>query len=203
MWGTRAMYCSTVSAVSPLAAICTMAGSFSIASTWESTPASMVAENSSVWRVAGVASTMRRTEGRKPMSSMRSASSSTRICTWERSTAFWFMRSMRRPGVAMSTSTPRASRSIWGSIFTPPTTLATRRPRVLAMTPQTSWICMASSRVGVMTSMAGAFLRSARASRSSDGSEKVLPVPVLAAAIMSRPSSTSGMDCSCTGVGSV
>ena len=169
----------------------------------------MVAENNSVWRLDGVASTMRRTEGRKPMSSMRSASSSTRICTWERSTAFWFMRSMRRPGVAMSTSTPldtpRARRLIWGSIFTPPTTLATRRPRAFAMVPQTSWICRASSRVGVMTSIVGAFLRSERSRRSREGREKaaVLPVPVLAAAIISRPSRASGMDWACTGVGSV
>ena len=39
--------------------------------------------------------------------------------------------------------------------------------------------------------------------RSSEGSEKaaVLPVPVLAAAMRSRPSSARGMACSWTGVG--
>ena len=78
------------------------------------TASSMVAENSSVWRVAGVAATMRLTEGQNPMSSMRSASSSTSACTSPRRTASWSMRSMRRPGVAMSTSVPRLRRSIWG-----------------------------------------------------------------------------------------
>ena len=42
----------------------------------------MVAEKSEVWRSRGQRSTMRRTSGRKPMSSMRSASSSTRNLTW-------------------------------------------------------------------------------------------------------------------------
>ena len=52
---------------------------------------------------------MRFTSGQKPMSSMRSASSSTRISTWERSQSRWLHRSSRRPGVATRTSTPRRS----------------------------------------------------------------------------------------------
>ncbi len=41
---------------------------------------------------------MRFTSGQKPMSSMRSASSSTRISTCERSQSRWLHRSSRRPG---------------------------------------------------------------------------------------------------------
>ncbi|CFN82253.1 Uncharacterised protein [Bordetella pertussis] len=47
-----------------------------------------VAENSSPWRCAGNRRMMRSRSGRKPMSSMRSASSSTRMPTWLRLTFF-------------------------------------------------------------------------------------------------------------------
>ena len=73
------------------------------------------------------------------------------------------------------------------------------------MVVHTSAICAASSRVGVTTSMSGPFSPLAWESPSIAGSENaaVLPVPVFAAAMMSRPSSTSGMAFSCTGVGVV
>jgi hypothetical protein len=58
--------------------------------------------------------------GMKPMSSMRSASSRTRICTLPRFTAFCPTRSSSRPGVATRISTPRFSSSICGLMFTPP-----------------------------------------------------------------------------------
>ncbi len=72
-----------------------------------------------------------------------------------------------------------------------------------ATAAHTSPICCASSRVGVTTSMSGPWPPFACPRPSSAGSENaaVLPVPVLAAAMRSRPSSTSGMACSCTGVG--
>ena len=72
-----------------------------------------------------------------------------------------------------------------------------------AMAVHTSPICWASSRVGVTTSMSGPCPPLAWPRRSSEGSEKaaVLPVPVLAAAMRSRPSSARGMACSWTGVG--
>ena len=75
----------------------------------------MVAENRSVCRLAGVAPMILRMEGRKPMSSMRSASSSTSTSTSPRRAAPWSMRSTRRPGVAMSTSVPCLSFWICGS----------------------------------------------------------------------------------------
>ena len=65
------------------------------------------------------------------------------------------------------------------------------------MVEQTSAICMASSRVGVMTSIEGDFGLFAFSSISSAGSENaaVFPVPVLAAAMTSRRSRTRGIAC--------
>ena len=70
----------------------------------------MVAENSIVCRVSGVLAMSRSTSGRKPRSSISSASSSTSTLTWERSRARRFIRSMSRPGVPTTTSTPRLQR---------------------------------------------------------------------------------------------
>jgi hypothetical protein len=58
--------------------------------------------------------------GRKPMSSMRSASSSTSTLDRDRSTLPRSRWSIRRPGQATSTSTPRRSCSICGCMPTPP-----------------------------------------------------------------------------------
>ena len=66
---------------------------------------SQVAVKSMVWRSEGHVATIDRIWGSKPMSSMRSASSSTRISSSLRSTLRASMRSLSRPGVA--TTTPR------------------------------------------------------------------------------------------------
>ena len=66
------------------------------------------------------------------MSSMRSASSSTTYSTWPRLQFFSWMWSSSRPGVAISTSTPRLSSAVCGFMSTPPKTQATR-----------SWLCLA------------------------------------------------------------
>ena len=63
--------------------------------------------------------TMRSTGGRKPMSSMRSASSRTRIFTWASDRSPRWMRSSRRPGVATMMWAVRASRACF-SMPTPP-----------------------------------------------------------------------------------
>src|ERR1700722_16477540 len=68
----------------------------------------MVAEKNSVWRVNGTSLQMRSMSGMKPMSSMRSASSMTRISIALRSRTPRPVKSSRRPGVAMTTSAPRA-----------------------------------------------------------------------------------------------
>ncbi len=84
-------------------------------------PSSKVAENSRVWRFCrGSLARMRLIDGRKPMSSMRSASSSTRISMPDRSTLRRSRWSSRRPGQAISRSTPRRSASSWLPMPTPP-----------------------------------------------------------------------------------
>ena len=75
----------------------------------------MVAENSIVWRVSGVFESSVMTSGRKPRSSISSASSSTSACTCERSRARRLARSMRRPGVPTTMSTPASRASSWVS----------------------------------------------------------------------------------------
>ncbi len=82
---------------------------------------SKVAENSRVWRFwRGSLARIFLIDGRKPMSSMRSASSSTRISMPDRSTLRRSRWSIRRPGQATSRSTPRRSTSNWLPMPTPP-----------------------------------------------------------------------------------
>ena len=66
----------------------TRAGSRSICAARSAISRGMVAENSSVWRSFGSFATMVRMSWMKPMSSMRSASSSTSTSTWLRRTPF-------------------------------------------------------------------------------------------------------------------
>ncbi len=79
-----------------------------------------VAENSRLCLFEGTRASTFFTSWMKPMSSMRSASSSTSISTWDRSMKPCCCRSSRRPGVATRMSTPLRMRSIWGFMPTPP-----------------------------------------------------------------------------------
>ena len=79
IWETGMTYWSTVSAAVPLWAISTNCGSLTSPPMVFMTDSSMVAENSSVWRSWGRRSRIWLTSGQKPMSSMRSASSMTRV----------------------------------------------------------------------------------------------------------------------------
>ena len=80
----------------------------------------IVAEKNSVWRCFGKRPTMRSTSGMKPISSIRSASSMTRMRTSERRTLPRSKRSSSRPGVAINTSTPRSSFFSWSAKLSPP-----------------------------------------------------------------------------------
>jgi hypothetical protein len=66
------------------------------------------------------------------MSSMRSASSSTTYSTWLSTQFLASMWSSRRPGVAISTSTPRLSSAVCGFMSMPPNTTVLR-----------NWVCLA------------------------------------------------------------
>ena len=82
----------------------------------------MVADSSTVWRSRGRLARIWRIAGRKPRSSMWSASSSTTVVVWSRRMAPPCMWSIRRPGVATRMSTPRAMLRTCGNGRTPPTT---------------------------------------------------------------------------------
>ncbi len=85
----------------------------------------------------------------KAISSIRSASSSTRISTLSSFRAFWCSRSSRRPGVATRMSTPPRSFIICGLMLTPPKTTIERILRYWLYSCTFSPTCAASSRVGV------------------------------------------------------
>ena len=80
----------------------------------------MVAEKNRVCFFAGVSLKMRSMSGMKPMSSIRSASSTTMIWTPVSSSLPRSKWSSSRPGVAIRTSTPRSSFSSWSPKETPP-----------------------------------------------------------------------------------
>ena len=85
------------------------------------TTPSSVAENSKVWRLAGVAATMASMSSAKPMSSMRSASSRISTSTSDSLILRRLRWSSRRPGVATTTSHWRCNCLIWANIGAPPT----------------------------------------------------------------------------------
>ena len=117
--------CAMVWAMVFCAATCTSCGLSRNSSASALMRGSKVAENSSDWRCLGRRLRMRLIAGRKPMSSMRSASSSTSTCTASSLTLPRSRWSIRRPGQATSTSTPRRSWSTCGCMPTPPNSVVT------------------------------------------------------------------------------
>ena len=98
----------------------TRTGSRMISAADRITSGDVVAEKNSVWRVGGSAATIFFTSGQNPMSSMRSASSSTSAARWSNRKPPYRMWSIRRPGVATTTSTPASSARVCGPMSTPP-----------------------------------------------------------------------------------
>ncbi len=150
----------------------------------------MVAEKNSVWRVNGVRLKIFSMSGMKPMSSIRSASSTTMIwmpVSISLPRSKW---SISRPGVAIRTSTPRSISCSWGLKFTPPINSAIVSLWYLPYFSKFSATCAASSRVGQRISERGMRARARPlASMWIIGSVKpaVFPVPVCAMPSTSRP----------------
>ena len=146
----------------------------------------MVAENRPRLRRLGIRSRIRVTSLIKPISSIRSASSSTTVCTLSRRTVRRFTWSISRPGVATT---------IWGSFFSwviclsmgwPPYRHTVRTPSLKAhRSRSSSRIWMASSRVGASTRPCTSRLSGSMCSTMGIPKAKVLPVPVGALAITS------------------
>ena len=127
---TKMTFCWTFSTVVAWGVTETRTGSG-----FRSSPASlpisvgMVAEKKRFCRALGRYFTIRRIGRMKPMSSIWSASSRTKVSTPWRVTVFSPRWSIRRPGVATSTSTPGAMARIWPPYFTPPKITVTETPR--------------------------------------------------------------------------
>ena len=190
------MFCVTVSAVEEARATSTRAGLCRNVSTRRWISGGMVAEKNRVWRVKGMSLQMRSMSGMKPMSSMRSASSMTRMSTPCSSSLPRSVWSSRRPGVAISTSTPRSSFLSWSPNEVPPISSATLSLWLMPYLLKFSSTWAASSRVGSRMSVRG--MRALARPFSSSVSigrvkEAVLPVPVWARPSTSRFCNTCGM----------
>ncbi len=112
------------------------------------------------------------------------------------------MRSIRRPGVATTMSTPLREASICFFIEAPPYTASTRRFRTAPSHSSCSVTWLASSRVGTSTRARGRELRGAASSWTiGKPKARVLPDPVFALPVMSRPVRASGIASSWMGNG--
>ncbi len=115
---------------------------------------------------------MRLTSLMKPMSSMRSASSSTSQRVSERLMSLSRRGRSARPGVATRMSTPGAIFFTWLERDTPPSTSAVETCRPLASTRIVSSICTASSRVGAQDQRARRLRRALGAERHDLGQDR-------------------------------
>ena len=188
---------------------CTLCGSFSSVAARSRISSLKVAENKRLCLSRGTRASTFFTSWMKPMSNIRSASSSTRICTWPRSSMPCWCRSSRRPGVATSKSTPRLSLAICGFMPTPPKITVLESSRYLPYVRIDSSIWAASSRVGVSIRarmpvppnlLIAASLVDRRC-RIGKVKAAVLPVPVCAPPKRSWPAKTRGMACAWMAVG--
>ena len=80
----------------------------------------MVAENNHVFFESGVYSRMVSSSSLKPMLSISSASSKIKWLIWSKCTAFLLIKSINRPGVAMTTWRGDLSSRIWVTMLAPP-----------------------------------------------------------------------------------
>ena len=159
----------------------------------------IVALKNKFWRTCGSNATTLRISWMNPMSSMRSASSSTKNSKAFSETAFWPIKSSRRPGVATNTSTPRIKLRFCDASPTPPKMHVVEIAVNWAYCLKQSSTWMASSRVGKRISarhVLGArnFPESSSLCRIGSANAAVFPVPVWAIPRRSLPSKRLGMD---------
>ncbi|OMH83980.1 hypothetical protein AX774_g2527, partial [Zancudomyces culisetae] len=168
-----------------------------------------VAENNTVCRSGRIFVTIFITCGSNPISNIRSASSRTKNVARRRFVTrppFAASKSIIRPGVHTTISAPRLNSAIWSLIGAPPYALTVRIPSPFPKMRHSFPICIASSRVGVITTPIGPspFLSSrCPLICLSIGNTKasVFPLPVLAIPITSRPISIAGIACAWIAVG--
>ena len=115
-------FCATLSLVALLRATSTKTGLVKKSSAKRFISFENVAENIKFWRCLGNNARMRFKSGIKPISSILSASSNTKICTWPRLSIFCSTWSSKRPGVATKISIPVFKCGVCVRISTPPNT---------------------------------------------------------------------------------
>mmetsp|Transcript_7839 Transcript_7839/g.12349 ORF Transcript_7839/g.12349 Transcript_7839/m.12349 type:complete len:268 (-) Transcript_7839:424-1227(-) len=166
-----------------------------------------VAVKKSVWRWEGARARILRICGSKPMSSMRSASSNTMYDDDPRLTPPDSRKSLRRPGVAIAIWGPLRSSRSWFPLGAPPYRHTESMPMARPNLRHSSWIWVASSRVGERTTTVGPTGRSPledllwMCMMPGNRYPTVLPDPVLATEMMSYPCRAMGHDCAWIGVG--
>ena len=150
---TAMMCCSTLALVVFCAATSTISGVCIKSCASLRIGGEKVAEKSRVCRCLGNICMILRISSMKPISSIRSASSSTTISTLFKLMFFCLTWSSSRPTVATTISQPARKSAVCLSILTPPKRTVWRKGRFL-MYACTFWsIWSASSRVGVNTNM--------------------------------------------------
>ena len=140
--------------------------------------------------------------GIKPMSSILSTSSRTRVLMFSKVMSLLSSRSSSRPGVAIISLAPARTACSWSRSEVPPISKAAAGSRLPRSCSYCLPICSANSRVGTSTN-ASSFASFVSNSLSMTGSRKarVLPVPVWAVAMMSLPRTACGMAAAWTSVG--
>ena len=154
--GARTTYCSTEATGVPSGVTSMRVGHRRNSSANRSTRWGNVALKSRFCRLRGMTSSMSRSWGMKPMSIMRSASSSTMECNFLVTSAPFKYSSMNRPGVATTTSVPASSSAICVLGPTPPTKAKARMSVCMANDSTAPWTCNASSLVGTKMATLGA-----------------------------------------------
>ena len=185
----------------------TLTGSFSIWSARSAISRGMVAEKNSVCRFFGMQATIFRMSRMKPMSSMRSASSRTSTETPSKVTARLLWRSSRRPGVATRMSTPPRERA---DLLAHRHAADDQHGLQAEVAAVGRGSCRRSgrrvrasgtARGRAPTSAARTAPAAARRCRIGSAKAAVLPVPVWAMPMTSRPASAGGIAAAWIGVG--
>ena len=151
---------------------------------------------------------MRLTAGRKPISSIWSASSKTKNFVSSNRNPFWSTRSSSLPGVATKISTPLDRSHICFLIGAPPIAWVKFNGNLFPKLTNASWICSANSRVGerIIALAERPFIAIGFINNcwiNGNANAAVLPVPVWASPTKSLLFKTAGIAWDWIGVGNV
>mmetsp|Transcript_65924 Transcript_65924/g.129703 ORF Transcript_65924/g.129703 Transcript_65924/m.129703 type:complete len:246 (-) Transcript_65924:132-869(-) len=177
--------------------IMTLKGWYKISAAKFRTSRGQVAVKNNVCRCLGNLAMILRICGSKPMSSIRSASSKTKVLTASRATCPPSRKSFKRPGQATMRCTPSLYLNIWSRFGAPPYMDTARIPMHLPKRFASSSVCCANSRVGDITNIPGPW-RSGRQpflcmdEKAGNRNAKVFPLPVAAMPMTSFPCSANG-----------